>query len=391
MTVTGAAGGRGSPSAAGESCAVAPGRVEILGNHTDYNQGVVLLSTIDLFTTVRGRRTDTGEADIRAADLGKRAVFPVRRPGLPAPAEKRAPDWSDYPRGVISALAARGIVPGGFEAVISSTIPPGAGLSSSAALELSFCLFLQGLFGFALERREAVLLCREAENRHVGVACGVLDQFACAFGRRNALVFLDCRDLGAEALPLDEGLSLLLCDAGRRRELGASAYNDRRDECRLAASLLAGGRPGASLRDFSSDAVSERETRTVPGRRRRALRRARHVTGEIERVYAARQCLGRGDYAGLGRLMYDSHESSRLLFENSTPELDRLVAAARVMPGVLGARLSGAGWGGVVVALVEGARAPEIAAGFRERFCPVFGEVFRVYRCAIPDGAALCP
>lgn len=365
--------------------ASAPGRVEIIGNHTDYNGGAVILATVDLVTRVRGWKRGDGLVSLCTSTLGEKNVFPA---GSAAAGRNHrgAASWSDYPRGVISVLAGQGIRIGGLEAEVSSTIPLGVGLSSSAALELAFCLFLQGLFRFPLTRIEAVQYCRKAENEYVGVACGILDQFACAFGRKNSFIFLDCRDLSSEILPVGDDFAILVCDSGIRRRLRDGDYNLRRNECREAEIMLGEGVKPAALRDFSSASFEKAAARIG---RNRVMARAEHVIRENERVFSAREMLRRGDIAGLGELMFASHVSSRDLFENSVHELDFLVETARGLPGVLGARLCGAGWGGATVNLVRKDRVRAVGAGIRESYRKQFGRDAPVYRCGIPDGAAI--
>ncbi|MCX5641878.1 MAG: hypothetical protein NTY10_01340 [Candidatus Omnitrophica bacterium] len=205
--------------------AQAPGRVEILGNHTDYNEGYVLLSTVSLQTTVTGGKRPGNKCFVYSRDLKDQVAFEVD-------SFRKDVDhaWADYPKGVIQQLQRAGQVLGGFSAEISSAIPFGVGLSSSAALELSFALFLQGLFGFEISRLELVKLCRRAENEFVGVDCGILDQFSSGFGQKGALLFLDCRDLSYEIIPFPASASLVICDSALflRNTISAAGNAGRR-------------------------------------------------------------------------------------------------------------------------------------------------------------------
>ncbi|HNQ35289.1 MAG TPA: galactokinase [bacterium] len=362
--------------------AQSPGRVEILGNHTDYNEGFVLLAAIDLRTTVSGRRASGSRGRIFSARLDQSCEFSLDR-------VEKDPEraWADYPKGVVRELRRLGVSLPGFEARIESALPFGAGLSSSAALELAFGFFLQGLAGFDLSRLEMVKLCRRAENEFVGVGCGILDQFGCAFGRADSLLWLDCRTLDYEVFRLPARAAVVVCDSGRGRRLAASGYNRRRRECSAALDFFAGRRPGlAALRDLEPEDFR----RLAPGLADPALRnRAEHVVNENRRVREAAGVLRRGDLARLGELMRASHSSSRDLFENSTPELDFLVETAYRQPGIIGAKLSGAGWGGATVNLVAAGAAGDFARRLRAAFRAEFGREPAVYLASIPDGAGL--
>lgn len=346
--------------------AVSPGRIEVLGNHTDYNEGLVILATIPRFVAVSGVKRADGLAVLNSDLPGAPADSFEIRSARDGSLEKTG-RWSDYPRGVTWAACRAGARVDGFECRFSGDLPVGAGLGSSAAAEVAFCLFLQALFGFEMTRLEMARTCRRAENDFVGVASGILDQFACLFGREGHLVHLDCRTMEHRHLSLPAGFSLVLCDSGIRRELALAGYNRRREECRRALACASSSRPAAALRDYTRAEID-----SLPGLPPDCRKRAAHVTGENERVEAARRALENGDAAALGRLMSESHESSRFLFENSLPELDFLVDRALDCPGVSGARLTGAGWGGTVAILVargfESRLASTLAAEYRSAF-----------------------
>jgi len=360
--------------------AKAPGRVEILGNHTDYNEGYVLLSTVSLQTTVTGEKRPGNRCSVYSRDLKDRVEFRVDsfRKDADHP-------WADYLKGVIQQLQRAGQGLGGFSGEISSTIPFGVGLSSSAALELSFAFFLQGLFGFEISRLELVKLCRRAENEFVGVGCGILDQFSSGFGRKDALLFLDCRDLSYEIISLPADLSLVICDSGKRRSLVSSEYNRRRRECQQALEFFQAKIAGV---DALRDVTAADFRRFAPQIKDESVRkRAEHVVFEDERVEAGRDFLKRGALPELGNLMRLSHESSRDLFENSIPELDFLVECAYRLPGIIGAKLSGAGWGGATVNLVLAEKTEAFSRGLKEVYQQKFGNRAQTYICSIPDGA----
>ena len=362
--------------------AEAPGRVEVLGNHTDYNEGLVLLSTVGLKTTVSGQKEDGNKVYLHSRNLDATTEFEIDYLQ-----KDPASSWADYPKGVIQQLQNKGCEITGFRAEIFSTIPFGVGLSSSAALELSVALFLKALFGLEVSRRTLVELCQRAENEFVGVACGILDQFSSAFGKHQSLIFLDCRDLSFEAMPLSEDVSLVICDSGTRRSLVSSDYNRRRTECQKARDFFAGKKSGIkALRDVTTGDFqrygSEIENLGL-------RKRAEHVIFENERVQAGREALREGRLEELGSLMFMSHQSSRTLFENSLPEIDFLVEKAYSLPGIIGAKLSGAGWGGATVNLVYADKAEAFSEALKAAYQEKFSHQAKTYTCSIPDGAAI--
>ncbi len=350
--------------------AFAPGRVELLGNHTDYNEGVVLSATLDLGVTVTGDRAAGG------------AIF-LTSPGFPSvkisagEALQRRGEWSDYPLGVVAVLRAAGAEIGGFHAEFSSTLPMGAGLSSSAALEVGTAVFLARLFGLEFTPLEIAKLARRAENEFVGVSCGLLDQVSSVFGRRQHAIYLDCRAETVERIPFPAGVDLLVVPSGVSHALTGGEYDERHAQCSEAARLL--GVP--ALRDATSAGLA---AANLPGV---IARRAAHIIGENERVFTAVEDLRTGDIAAFGRLMAASHESSRRNFENSTPQLDLLVALALEQGGVHGARLTGGGFGGAIVATVDSqvvdCVSDKVISSYRERT----GIQTRAIHCRIGDGA----
>ena len=346
----------------------APGRVELLGNHTDYNAGVVLSAAIDLGIEAKGLRRDDDE--IVLISDGAR---------MTADSRQLAPtgQWIDYPLGVVKKLQEAGHPLGGFEVKYSGTLPIGAGLSSSAALEVSTAVLLRRIFALEIPALDLAKLCRRAENEFVGVNCGLLDQASSVFGKKDHVIHLDCRHETVATIPLPAGVGLLIIDSGVKHALTGGEYNERRAQCFSAAEIL--GVP--ALRDVTS---AELAAATMPELTRR---RAAHVVGEIERVIAAEQFLQAGDVAEFGRLMSASHQSSRENFENSTPELDALVEIACRQNGVHGARLTGGGFGGAIVALVDltaiEATAHTVVAAYRKET----GHEGTAYPCRIGDGA----
>jgi galactokinase len=354
------------------AAAYAPGRVELLGNHTDYNEGVVLGAAIDRGVKVSGWRRDDEVLALRSRDFGEAEI----RLSQLRPLEENR--WANYALGVTSELIELGVPVTGFEAEVSGDLPVGSGLSSSAAFELSTALFLLKLFPLEIAPLEIAKACQRAEHHFVGVQSGLLDQVTSLFGRPQCAVFFDARTEEIRIVPFPPGLALIIAESGKKRELASGEYNLRREQTHAAASAL--GVP--ALRDVTSATLAQRED--LPELLRR---RAAHIVGENERVWRALQLLEAGDGVGFGNLMNESHESSRRNFENSTPQLDDLVSIAQKLPGVLGARLTGGGFGGATVTLCERARAQKIAAELSRDYEHTSGIAARVFVCDIAGGA----
>jgi galactokinase len=365
----------------------APGRVNLLGEHVDYNEGFVLPAAIDravhlAFSPVEGRLTT-----LVALDLNESITFDLDKLD-----EKRStaggplPSWALYPAGVARVLQNAGYHVRGMQAVYSSNIPIGAGLSSSAAVEVGFALAWQALSGWQVDRLALAQLCQRAENQYVGVACGLMDQYASANGVKGHALYLDMRSLECQPAPLPEGTVIVIADSGIRRSLANSAYNERRAACEQAVTLLQQYLPHIhSLRDVSPTEFAAYSVYLPPVVRKRA----EHVIKEIARVESAYNALLRQDKRAFGALMYAGHASLRDLYEVSLPELDSLVALTRQLPGCLGARLTGAGFGGCTVNLVEQENAPDFIQGLEEKYQAAGGKRAQVYCCEAVDGASL--
>ncbi len=328
------------------AAAYAPGRVEILGNHTDYNNGLALAAAIDRGLTVSGSRRDD---EVISLTSHERVEIPLA--DLRPQTQHR---WANYSLGVIWEFQKLGCVISGFDAQVSGNLPMGIGLSSSAALEVATAGFLMQLFGITLASLEVAKLCRRAENEFVGVPSGLLDQVTSIFGRADHLVYFDCQSDQVRTIPIPSGFALIIADSGAQRSLADGKYHQRREDCAAAARALG----LTSLREMTAEQLPLLDPRL----RRRAL----HVLGENDRVWHAIEALQLGHAERVGELMNASHESSRVNFENSTPELDSLVSRARSLPGVLGARLTGGGFGGAIVALVRQDSIEEILVGLRD-------------------------
>ena len=352
-----------------EACA--PGRVELLGNHTDYNQGVVLAAAIDRRLKVSGERQSDGLITLRSLSLGK---FEIRRENLRPQSEPR---WVNYVLGVVRELLDAGLSIDGFSAEIEGDLPSGCGLSSSAAIEVATTFFLLKLFDATLPPLAIAKLCQRAEHRFVGVRSGLLDQVTSIFGRAGHAVFFDARSEEVRVIPFPPRLALIIAESGKKRELAESFYNQRREETRAATEALG----LIALRDISPGELAKRDL--PPFLRQRAA----HIVGENERVQRALVLLEQNDGPGFGELMNESHESSRQNFENSTAELDCLVEIARDLPGVFGARLTGGGFGGATVTLCESAAAVRIAEELAQVYLRRSGLRSRIFVCAISNGA----
>ncbi|MGA2110822.1 MAG: galactokinase [Anaerolineales bacterium] len=352
----------GSPFAV----ARAPGRVNLIGEHVDYNDGWVLPAAIDRAAFLAFSPLAADDLRILALDMGERIA--LRLSELPPPEGARTlPAWARYPAGVAWELRRAGLRVRGLQGVVSSSVPVGAGLSSSAALEASFAIAWESIGGWSLDRMQLAQLCQKAENEYVGVHCGLMDQFASFHGMHGSALLLDCRTLSWEPVAIPDEVGLVIADTGVRRQLGSSAYNDRRDQCDQAVRLLSQSLPGIrALRDVSV-ADFEKYADLLPAE---IQARARHVIYECQRTRSAAKALQEGDLGLVGRLINASHESLRDLYEVSGRELDAMVSCAQSIEGCYGARLTGAGFGGCTINLVERQRLdqfPRLLAGAYQR------------------------
>ena len=357
----------------------APGRVNLIGEHTDYNLGLVLPVAIDLEIRLAVVPTDDRLVRLTRLDDVSVGAFDL------AAIEPASGAWIDYPAGVAWALDGAGLPLRGLRGVIASSLPAGAGLSSSAALELATAWALLGAEAPGITPLELARIAQRAENVHVGVACGLMDQFAAACGTREGALLLDCRSLGYATVPLPlDAVALVICDTGSPRRLETSAYNDRRADCETAVAILSAEDPSIrSLRDVSEAALPWASTRLDPV----VFRRVRHVVTEDARVTATVDALRAGDLATVGEAFAASHASLRDDYEVSSPALDVMVAMALDVPGVLAARMTGAGFGGSTVNLVRPDAVAALAAAVETRYPERTGyrPTIRVVRPA--DGA----
>lgn len=354
----------------------APGRVNLIGDHTDYNEGFVLPMAIDRATWIALRARPDRRVVCHSEGYQQALEFDLDR-------MHGGKGWGEYVKGVAWALERAGRRLQGWEGTVAGDVPLGAGLSSSASLELAAAAAFTQVADLAWDPLEMARLAQHAENEWVGMNCGIMDQITAAAGRAGHALLIDCRSLAISPVPLPAGVVAMVMDTGTRRDLVDSAYNQRRAECETGARFF--GVP--MLRDLSE----ERLAAGKDGLEEVVLQRCRHVVTENKRTLAAAQAMAAGDPGELGTLMNQSHQSLRDDFAVSTPELDAMVETARRVEGCYGARLTGAGFGGSAVALADAGRAEEVAAAVAAGYEAATGRQAHIYRCAAASGAAVGP
>jgi galactokinase len=364
----------------------APGRINLIGEHTDYNLGYVMPAAIPLFTTVAiAPRTD-GRLRVRSSNFGETLEFGLSDRDAAAP--RRPSHWIDYVHGVAQSLQRYGIALRGADLLIHGEVPIGSGLSSSAALEVAVALALSSEAGHLIERITLAELCQRAENDYVGMRCGIMDQFASACGRAGHAMRLDCRSLEYQLLPLDRdaagAVRLLICNTMVRHSHAGGEYNRRREECEQGVRALARRLKGVTaLRDVSPHALRAHQDALDP----LIYRRCRHVVTENERVCAAAAALAAADLTRFGELMSDSHRSLRDDYQVSSDELDLMVRLAEQIDGLYGARMTGGGFGGCTVNLVRADAVQRFTALLAENYAKATGLDPEIYVCETADGA----
>ena len=365
----------------------APGRVNLLGEHVDYNDGPVLPVALDRAVYLLASPSEDQKVTLYAMDFNEQVSFGLDNLKSKVDNQGKAlPGWALYPAGVAWALQEGGFPVMGVQVAYSSDVPIGAGLSSSAAVEVAFAVLWQTLGSWQIDRVILARLCQRAENIYVGLSCGLMDQFASACGVRDHALYFDTRSLEWEAVPLLEGTALVIADSGVRRSLTDSAYNERRAACEQAVELLKKYKPDIrSLRDVSSIEFAAYGD-YLPQEIRR---RAEHVVKEIARVFSAVNALQRDDRQAMGALMYAGHASLRDLYEVSHPALDSLVMNARQLAGCIGARMTGGGFGGCTINIVEETHTEGFIRSLRESYHVQTGREARVYLCRASDGASV--
>jgi galactokinase len=327
----------------------APGRVNLIGEHTDYNDGYVMPAAIAYSTHVTGSAASNRVVTVASESVGSTAAF-----DLDALETGRAGDWTDYVRGVLIELQRAGVALDGADFQVTSTVPLGAGLSSSASFEVAVALAMLERCGGTMPRIDVAKLAQRAEVDHTGTRSGIMDQFAVLFGEAGSATFLDTRSLDYAHVPVPTGVTIVICNTMVKHALAAGAYNERREQCEAAVEALKQWYPDIrALRDVSLVQLEAHAAGIAPILYHRAL----HVVSENARVLAAKAAFESGDAVAFGRLMNASHESLRDDYEVSAPELDVMVALARRCEGVYGARMTGGGFGGCTVNLVDVANA----------------------------------
>jgi galactokinase len=371
-----------------EVLARAPGRVNILGAHVDYNEGWVLPGAIDRAVWVAaGSRADT-ELHVRSLDIGGQLSIDLRElPTEPGerPENRKVPGWAKLPLGVAWVLRSSGYYMRGTNAVFAGDVPIGAGVSSSAAVEIAFFMVWEALLDLAIDDLTRAKLGQKVENQYLGIGSGIMDQFASIHGEADKLILLDCRTLEYQMIPLPDNLSVIIADSGVRRELARSEYNLRREQCQEAVSILKRYLPDIrALRD-----VDQQEFQRLSDKLPTLIRkRARHVVDECARVRDGAKALTDDDLERFGDMIRRSHISSRDLYEVSIPELDVLAAAAWRNPGCYGARLTGAGFGGCVVGVVDREVVDDVSREMSIEFKNHFGRDPAIFATNIDDGAS---
>lgn len=375
----------------------APGRVNLLGEHVDYNSGLVLPAAIDRAAYIAFAASTTIHSTIRAMDMDQSVFFSPRTLATKTQAPNQfartavlggepLPDWAHYPAGVMWSLLEENLAAPNINAVFASDVPRGAGLSSSAAVEMAFAIAWQTLGGWTLPPMRLALLAQKAEVEYVGVKSGIMDQFASACGVEGKLLLLDCRSLEWKTLALPESVSIVIADTSVRRKLTSGEYNKRRAACEEAVRLLRYDLPTIqSLRDVSVEDFNRFE-KNLP---REVGMRARHVIEEIARVRQAEPSLEAHDIQAFGKLMNECHVSLRDLYEVSSPELDAMTRIAQTLDGYYGARLTGAGFGGCTVNLVEKSFAENFSSALAKQYEAETGLAPQVYISHPSDGAGL--
>jgi galactokinase len=334
----------------------APGRVNLIGEHTDYNEGFVLPAAITRETRMLVAPRDDGRVHLSALDLDRQTTFDLADGTVSPSREER---WSNYVRGVAAGLLQAGYRLRGMDALMQGDVPIGAGLSSSAAVEMAAVQAFSAVGDLTVPPEKAARIGQQAEHAFVGTNCGLMDQLASALGQPDHVLLIDCRDLSFQPVPVPPAAAILIADTAVRRQLASSAYNERRAQCEAAAAAL--GVP--SLRDATLQMLDAAHLESLIDKR------ARHIIGEDDRVLECVAVLRAGNLAAAGRLMDASHCSLRDLYEVSSVELNTMVELLRAQPGCYGARLTGAGFGGCAVALM--------AAGALEAAIPIVAEAYQ--------------
>ena len=358
----------------------APGRVNLIGEHTDYSGGFVMPAAIDFHTIAEIRPRNDGRISLYSQNMGEEISYPAEP--LPSTARKH---WSDYPIGVAWSLAQEGVRVGAFALTLEGNVPLGAGLSSSASIEVATALALLELAGTSLPLPTIALACQRAENAFVGARSGIMDQFIACAGKQDHALMLDCRSLEYRHVPIPAHVRLIICNSMVKHEHAGGQYNVRREEVEEGTRILHTRWPAIkALRDASEAQLLECRQQMPPN----VFRRCRHIITENRRVQLAASALERGDLPAFGTLMGEAHRSFRDDFEASCSELDILVEIASQLPGCYGARMTGGGFGGCTVNLVEESKADQFREQIHARYRATTGIDADIYLCRASAGAS---
>lgn len=354
----------------------APGRVNIIGEHTDYNDGFVLPAAIQQAIYVAGRARDDEQVTIHSLDFNASSTFT-----LDQLKDSSLPDWTRFFRGALWVLAQECQDLRGLDLTIAGNVPGGGGFSSSAAVEVAMMEMCSALFSIKLTQREKALLGVQVEHKFIGVRTGVMDQMISALGEADHAILMDCRSLETRAVPIPAGVSLLACDTMKRRELVTSEYGKRREQCEEASRILG----VKALRDVTPEQLATNADKLPEIIRKRAT----HVVNENVRTLQVVDALGKGDLATVGKLVNEGHTSLSQLYEVSIHELDVMADIAQHTDGVIGARMMGGGFGGAVIALVHDAAAESFAATVKQKYEAATGLNSLIHRTKAGAGSSV--
>ncbi|NQT67288.1 MAG: galactokinase [Actinobacteria bacterium] len=360
---------------------LSPGRVNIIGEHTDYNLGLSINTAINKYIFIAGYENKTDYVEVFSRYLNDSNKFSLEDITF-----DKTTSWINYIKGVLKEYIQHGHKIGGFSIVVDSNLPIGAGISSSASLEVGVAEFVEELFNLKVNKKETVKYCNSAENNFVGVNCGFMDQFSVAYGKENNVIYLNFKDLSYEYIPFDlEDNLILIVDSKEERNLANTEYNKRRQECNDAVQLISKivkNKNIKSLSDISLDSLYELEDK-IP---EKLFRRVKHVVTENNRVLLSKEYLLKGDIEKLGKILFESHNSLRYDYEVSTEKLDYLVDEMSKIKGVYGVRLMGAGFGGSVISIVKKSKIDSITDIIDGKFLKKFNVSPDFIDCLFSDG-----
>lgn len=360
---------------------LSPGRVNIIGEHTDYNLGLSITTAINKYNFITGCKNNTDLVEVFSKYLNDSYKFSINDINF-----DKDSNWVNYIKGVLKEYIQHGYKIGGFNLAIDSNLPIGAGISSSASLEVGVARFIEELFNLKVDKKDTVLYCNNAEKNFVGVNVGLMDQFSVAFGKENNVIYLNFKDLSYEYIPFDlEDNLILIIDSKEERNLANTEYNKRRQECNEAVQLICGivkNKNINSLSDVNLDMLYKLENKMPE----KLLKRAKHVVTENNRVLLSKEYLLKGDIEKLGKVLFESHDSLRYDYEVSTEKLDYLVDEMHKTRGVFGGRLMGAGFGGSIISIVKKSEVEGITGTVGEKFLKKFNISPDFIDCLFSDG-----